>query len=109
MPPRRNSILPETMDGQLTPVQEINEEDEPEFIFTITNSRGEAPSRPPRAQRTIGPGPGGGRGVVRFALDGDGGRSRWSRDKLTDAQRIGTDAPPSYDQVITERSNTYIN
>lgn len=83
LPPRRNSILPGHT-GALTPVPEINEEDEPRFIFTITNSRGET-------TRTEGGAEVGGRGA----------RGR-PRDKLTDAQRVGTDAPPSYDQVVTE-------
>lgn len=83
LPPRRNSIMPGNT-GALTPVPEINEEDEPRFIFTITNSRGET-TRPE------------GGGEV-------GGRAARGtpRDKLTDAQRVGTDAPPSYDQVVTE-------
>lgn len=84
MRPRRTSILNDNI-NTLTPVPEIEEEDE--FVFTITNSRGETrviteADRVERERRTIG---GGG-----------------SRDKLTDAQKIGTDPPPSYDQVLTE-------
>lgn len=88
--PRRNSILP---DNPLTPVPETNEEDGDAFIFTITNSRGEtraitAADQAGRDRRTVG--------------GATGSRNR-SRDKLSDAQRVGFDAPPTYDQAVTER------
>lgn len=76
--------------GSLTPVPETAEEEEPEFIFTITNSRGQLagdPTTPVRGGNATGAGSGSG---IRPAI------------KLSDAQRVGLDAPPSYDQVITE-------
>ena len=78
--PRRNSILPDNL-NTLTPVPE--EDNEQEFIFTITNSRGSTAASE-RSQRT------------------GGISTQNNRDKLSDAQRIGVDAPPSYDQVVTE-------
>lgn len=84
--------------NNLTPVPE---EDDQEFIFTITNSRGEirngGSQREQREPRTTNSGPTGSRSATR--------NTNLSRDKLTDAQRVGTDAPPSYDQVVTETRN----
>lgn len=77
----------------LTPVPE----EEDEFIFTITNSRGET--------RTISDADVAARDrrTVQGSSNSSGGRGNSSRgNKLSDAQKIGTDPPPSYDQVITE-------
>lgn len=95
--PRRTSILNDNV-NTLTPVPETEEEDE--FIFTITNSRGETriiseADHVQRERRTVGGGSGGGNRSPAV-------NSSPNRDKLTDAQKIGTDPPPSYDQVLTE-------
>lgn len=97
MRPRRTSILNDNV-NTLTPVPETEEEDE--FIFTITNSRGETriiseADHVQRERRTVGGGSGGGNRSPAV-------NSSPNRDKLTDAQKIGTDPPPSYDQVLTE-------
>lgn len=78
--PRRNSILQDNV-CSLTPVRE---EDEDVFVFTITNSRGESRAITADDRRTIA-----------------GNRPR---DILSDAQRVGSDAPPTYDQVVIETS-----
>lgn len=81
---RRTSILPT---NPLSPVPETLEENDQEFIYTITNARGETRVI---SERTDGQTGRSGRGTVRPG------------DILTDAQKVGTDAPPSYEQVITE-------
>lgn len=100
---RRNSILNDNI-STLSPVPETNEpEDENAFIFTITNSRGETrpitpadqAQRDQRDRRTVA--------VVSGNRSNRTATNRRERDiKLTDAQKIGTDPPPSYDQAVIE-------